>query len=327
MLLKKTPLPFCGVALGLAALGNLLEQNAFGKIIPALSGLNTAGPILKNICGAISALILIWLLIKFILNFNSFIEELKNPIMGSIIGTYCMALMILGGYQKPTFEFGRAIWWIGLILHIILIIYFTKEFVLKFNFKKVFTSWYIVYVGIVAMNINCKDFGMQELGKIVFWFGFAATIVLLVLVTYRYVLIKDFAPPAIPLFCIYTAPVSLCLAGYMRTFAPNFEPSLIYFMLILSLIIYLIVIINLPKFLAMPFYPSYAAFTFPLVISAIAVKLTTVGFLGGEFKANPELAKTTMLIFQAQTWIAVVLVAYALARYIMFIVATEEANK
>lgn len=310
MLLKKTPLPFCGVALGLAALGNLLSTYPNGATI-------------KNVCGALSALILIWLFVKFVTNFNAFVEELKNPIMGSIIGTYCMALMILGGYKWPNAEVGKTIWFIGLILHVILIIYFTKEFVFKFGIKKVFTSWYIVYVGIVAMNINCVDFGMQDLGKIVFWFGFASTIVLLVLVTYRYLIIKDFMPPAIPLFCIYTAPVSLCLAGYMNTFTPP-EPSIIYFMLILSLVIYLIVLINLPRFLAMPFYPSYAAFTFPFVISAIAVKLTTAKFLTSN---NPALANTTKMIFTVQTWIAAVLVAYALARYIMFIIATEEASK
>lgn len=310
MLLKKTPLPFCGVALGLAALGNLLSTYQNGATI-------------KNVCGALSALILIWLFVKFVTNFNAFVEELKNPIMGSIIGTYCMALMILGGYKWPNADVGKTIWFIGLILHVILIIYFTKEFVFKFGIKKVFTSWYIVYVGIVAMNINCVDFGMQDLGKIVFWFGFASTIVLLVLVTYRYLIIKDFMPPAIPLFCIYTAPVSLCLAGYMNTFTPP-EPSIIYFMLILSLVIYLIVLINLPRFLAMPFYPSYAAFTFPFVISAIAVKLTTAKFLTSN---NPALANTTKMIFTVQTWIAAVLVAYALARYIMFIIATEEASK
>ena len=313
MLLKKTPLPFCGVALGLAALGNLLSTYPNGATI-------------KNACGALSALILIWLFIKFVTNFQAFLEEIKNPIMGSIIGTYCMALMILGGYKWPSPEVGKVIWFIGLILHVILIIYFTKEFVFKFGIKKVFTSWYIVYVGIVAMNINCVDFGMQELGKIVFWFGFASTIVLLVLVTYRYLIIKDFMPPAIPLFCIYTAPVSLCLAGYMNTFTPP-EPSLIYFMLTLSLLIYVIVLINLPRFLAMPFYPSYAAFTFPFVISAVAVKLTTAKYLGGQVAANPELAKITKTIFTVQTWIATILVVYALVRYIMFIVAKKKEKK
>ncbi len=309
MLLKKTPLPFCGVALGLAALGNLLSTYPSGATI-------------KNVCGALSALILIWLFIKFATNSKAFAEELKNPIMGSIIGTYCMALMILGGYKWPNAEVGKVIWFVGLILHIILIIYFTKEFVFKFGIKKVFTSWYIVYVGIVAMNINCADFGMQEFGKIVFWFGFASTIVLLVLVTYRYLIIKDFMPPAIPLFCIYTAPVSLCLAGYMNTFTPP-EPSIIYFMLILSLLIYIIVLINIPRFLAMPFYPSYAAFTFPMVISAIAVKLTTAKFLTS---SNPALANTTKMIFTVQTVIATILVAYTLARYIMFIILSKESN-
>lgn len=316
MLLKKTPLPFCGVALGLAALGNLLSTYSFG-------------PIVKNICGVISAIILIVLLIKFLTNFNAFVEELKNPIMGSIIGTYCMALMILGGYgaaYKETnpafFELGKAIWWIGLALHIILIIYFTIEFVLKFSFKKVFTSWFIVYVGIVAMNINCVGFGMQNLGKIVFWFGFAAAIILLALVTYRYLIVKEIAPPAIPLFCIYTAPISLCLAGYMSTFTPP-EPSLIYFMLCLSLLIYIIVIVNIPRFLMMPFYPSYAAFTFPLVISAVAVKLTTAKFLTS---ANPDLAAIAKMIFTCQTWIAAILVAYAFVRYIMFIMITSDTN-
>lgn len=309
MLLKKTPLPFCGVALGLAALGNLLSTYPSGATI-------------KNVCGALSALILIWLFIKFATNSKAFAEELKNPIMGSIIGTYCMALMILGGYKWPNAEVGKVIWFVGLILHIILIIYFTKEFVFKFGIKKVFTSWYIVYVGIVAMNINCADFGMQEFGKIVFWFGFASALVLLVLVTYRYLIIKDFMPPAIPLFCIYTAPVSLCLAGYMNTFTPP-EPSIIYFMLILSLLIYIIVLINIPRFLAMPFYPSYAAFTFPMVISAIAVKLTTAKFLTS---SNPALANTTKMIFTVQTVIATILVAYTLARYIMFIILSKESN-
>ena len=309
MLLKRTPLPFCGVALGLAALGNLLSTYPNGATI-------------KGVCGTISALILLWLLIRFVSNFNLFVEELKNPVMGSIIGTYCMALMILGGYKWPNAEVGRIIWWIGLILHVILIIYFTKEFVFKFGIKKVFTSWYIVYVGIVAMNINCVDFGMQDLGKFVFWFGFASTIILLVLVTYRYLIVKDFIPAVIPLFCIYTAPVSLCLAGYMNTFTPP-EPSIVYFMLFLSLLIYIIVIINIPRFLMMPFYPSYAAFTFPLVISAIAVKLTTAKFLGS---ANPSLAGITKMIFTCQTWIAAVLVAYALVRFIMYICITEEAK-
>ena len=244
MQLKKIPLPFCGVALGLAALGNLIEKNAFGQIIAAFKSLNNFGSTLKLIFGSISAIILIVLAIKFLTDLKGFKEDMKNPINASVFGTFSMALMILGGYQLPSFDFGKIVWWIGLIIHIILIIYFTITFVFKFNIKKVFTSWYIVYVGIVAMNINCKDFGQEKLGEFIFWFGFVCTIILLILVMYRIYVVKEIPEPAKPLFCINTAPVSLCLAGYMASIVTKNE-GLVYFMLFLSLLIYLLVLINL----------------------------------------------------------------------------------
>ena len=317
MQFKKTPLPFCGVALGLAALGNLVGMNAFGQIIPAFKTLNSFGPILKNIFGIISAIILILLLVKILLDVKGFVEEMKNPITASVFGTYSMALMILSGYINNS-----ALWWIGFVMHIMIMIYFTITFVFKFDIKKVFTSWYIVYVGIVAMNINCKQFGQVALGEKIFYFGFICTLILLALVMYRIYIIKQIPEPAKPLFCINTAPVSLCLAGYISTFTDK-NPTLVYFMLALSLIIYLLVLINLPSLLKMSFFPSYAAFTFPMVISAVACKLTTVNFLGGEVKANLGLFGITKYIFQIQTWIALILVLYTLFRFIQFITKKE----
>lgn len=313
MQVKKIPLPFCGVALGLAALGNLVGANGFGQIIPAFKSLNNFGVMLKNVFGLLAAAILILLLIKILLDLKGFLEEMKNPITASVFGTYSMALMILSGYIQSSL-----LWWIGFIMHIVIMIYFTITFVFKFNIKQVFTSWYIVYVGIVAMNINCKQFGQQALGEIVFYFGFVCTLILLCIVMYRIYVVKEIPDPAKPLFCINTAPVSLCLAGYMATFTDK-NPALIYFMLVLSLLIYLLVLVNLPKLLKMPFFPSYAAFTFPMVISAIACKLTTAQYLGGEVKANPSLANITKIIFQLQTYIALVLVIYAFIRFVQFI--------
>ena len=301
MQLKKIPLPFCGVALGFAALGNLLSTYSFG-------------PLVKNICGGISVFILIILIIKFLTDMNGFKEDMKNPIMASVFGTFSMAMMILGGYQVPHPAFAKALWCLGIIIHLILIIYFTMTFVVKFDLKKVFASWFIVYVGIVASSINSKALGMQNLGQIFFWFGFIAVLILLVVVTKRYLTLKEIPDPAKPIFCIYTAPVSLCLAGYMQAFDQK-NAVLIYFMAMLSILLYIIVLINLPKFLSLPFFPSYAAFTFPFVISAIAIKMATNFFNN----VNPGLASVTKILFNIQTWIAVVLVVYTLLRYLGFI--------
>ena len=62
---------------------------------------------------------------------------------------------------------------------------------------------------------------MQALGQAIFWFGFACYAALLVLVTYRYA--KHEVPEgARPLFCIYTAPMSLSIVGYLAVAdAPN----------------------------------------------------------------------------------------------------------
>ena len=78
----------------------------------------------------------------------------------------------------------------------------------------------------------------------------------------------------------------------------------------------------------MPFFPSYVAFTFPMVISAVACKLTTVNYLGAGptgngAKVNIGLANITKYIFQIQTWIAFILVIYALIRFVMFICKKE----
>ena len=90
---------------------------------------------------------------------------------------------------------------------------------------------------------------------------------------------------------------------------------------VLSLIIYIIVLCNLPKYLKMPFYPSYAAFTFPFVISAIAMKMT-MNFLANNGYAIPFI--NYLVLFQ--TIIATLLVIYTLIRFIIFIIPAKNSD-
>lgn len=315
-MLKKLPLPICGVALGFAALGNLLEvMKPYGIAILA-----DAGIMLKIICGIISAVIILLYTIKILTDFAGLKEDLKNPIMASTFGTYSMSIMLLGGYIFNFFNgliVGKIIWLIGVVLHIIIMIYFTKEYVLKFDLKKVFASWYIIYVGIVVASINANAMNMNLIGTIAFWFGFISLIVLLFVVTKRYIKYKEVPDMAKPVFCIYAAPTSLCLAGYMACIT-NKQPMMILFLTVLSLIIYIIAFINLIKCLKLPFFPSYAAFTFPFVISAICIKLSTMNF----YKDNAvygSMFLTLKNVFAIQTLIAAVLCVYVLIRYLVFI--------
>ena len=171
---------------------------------------------------------------------------------------------------------------------------------------------FLAFVGIVVASVTSAAFGRQTLGFGIFWFGFIAYLILLAVVTARYVKLPV-ADSAKPLFCIYTAPMSLCLAGYLTTAA---QPSLAFAAVLAAAaqVLYVIVLTQLPKLLRLPFYPSYAAFTFPFVITAIALQ-KFLALLGAAGVAAPALS----WLLAAETVAACIMVGYALTRYLIFL--------
>ena len=299
-MIKKIPLPIAGVMLGFAALGNLLQS--YSETI-------------RLACGVISLILGLLLVCKIIMYPAMIKEDVKNPIMAGVAATFPMAIMLLATYAKPFLGQGSIyIWYLGILIHLALIIYFTINFILKFDIKKVFTTYYIVYVGIAVSSVSAPAFEKTNIGTLAFWFAFISCLLLLIVVTYRYTKFKDIPNPAKPLFCIYAAPVSLCLAGYMQSVQTKSLP-LVIFLGTLSLIIYVIVLLKLPKLLKLPFFPSYSAFTFPFVISGIAMKMT-MGYLG-KLGYNVGVLKYLVLL---QTIIAILLVLYTLYKYMVFLI-------
>ncbi len=297
--IKKVPIPLCGVMLGTAALGNLLQSYSEG---------------IRYVCGIVAALLLVLVILKLILFPQMIKEDMNNPIMASVAGTFSMALMILSAYVKPFI--GQAafyIWIFAIVLHIVLILYFTVKFILKLQMPKVFASYYIVYVGIAVASITAPAYEQTGIGSAAFWFGFVCLIALLILVTVRYVKYKEVPDPAKPLICIYAAPASLCIAGYVQSVTPKSYGFLLG-MFAAACLLYIFALVKAAGYLRLPFYPSYASFTFPFVISAIASK-QTMACAANMGKPLPVLQYVVLI----ETVIAVVLVVYTLVRFLQFI--------
>lgn len=297
--IKKVPVPLCGVMLGLAALGNLLQSYSEG---------------IRYVCGVFAAFLLVLVLLKLIMFPQMIKEDMKNPIMASVAGTFPMALMLLSTYVKPFIgKWAYYIWIFAIVLHVILIVYFTVKFIAKLQIPKVFASYFIVYVGIVVASVTAPAYEKTSIGTAAFWFGFVTLVLLLILVTYRYVKFKEVPDPAKPLICIYAAPTSLCIAGYIQSVTPK-SYGFILAMLVVATVIYIFALVKAAGYLKMPFYPSYAAFTFPFVISAIASK-QTMACAANMGKPLPFL-KYVVLV---ETVIAVILVVYTFVRYMGFL--------
>ncbi|MDG2845243.1 TDT family transporter, partial [Vibrio parahaemolyticus] len=169
--------------------------------------------------------------------------------------------------------------------------------------------WFIVYVGIVAGSVSSKAFGYESIGRILFYFGLISFIVLLPVIIKRVFVVKEIPEPALPTIAIMTAPAGLLLAGYMNVFE-NKSYAAVLALLIISQILYIYVLTRLPKLLSLKFYPSYSAFTFPTVITAIGIKGAT-NYLKG---VNESLSFLTSVALIEEI-IAVLLVVYVLIRY------------
>ena len=295
--IKHVPLAVSGLALGLAALGNLL--------LPL-------GAEVRYVCGALSFVLLLFFVLRIIFDFNQVFNELKAPVPLGVLPTSTMAVMLICIYVRPFVgDFAGYIWFAAVIIHVCIMILFFKRFVIGFKPDNVYPSWFVAFVGIVTASVTAPVMGFQFLGQIAFYFGFISYFIVLILNLYK---MKKRIPVTEPLRltnAIFTAPMCLCIVGYFSSFDRQNE-YLVYLMLCFAMVSYIFVIYKmLTELLRIKFYPTYAAFTFPFVISATAFRL------GNEFLMQRGIGFFVPAAYISM-WIAVVIVMYVLVRYVLY---------
>ncbi len=298
-LVKRVPLAISGLMLALAAAGNLVESY---------------GVFYKNVFGFLAAILLALLLAKTIQYPSVVKEELKNPLIASVFPTLTMGMMLLATYVRSLApSFALIIWTLSVLGHLALMIKFTRDYIINLDMKNVFPSWFIVYVGIVVGSVTAPLFAAQTLGRVFFWMGFVSYLLLLPIIIKK-IKMATIRDPALPTLAIFAAPLSLCLAGYINSFETK-NIMILIGLVVFSQLNYVFVLSQLPRLLKSKFYPSFSGFTFPMVISAISIKLTN-GFLVARGQSIPILRYMAAL----QEFIAISIVLYVLFKYIQFLI-------
>lgn len=295
-LIKKMPIPVSGVILASLSLGNLLQD---------------IHPSLKLIFGMVGIIFLILIVSKVVLYSKSVKDDFKNPVIASSSGTFSMSLMILSTYLQPFMpSIAYAIWIIGIVLHILLMIYFTYHFIIRdFNISNVYPTYWIVYVGITMAAITANIHGIHEIDFIFFIIGFIGMLVTTPLVLYREFIYKEIPDMNKPLTCIFTALFSILIVGYINS-AQNISNEFTMVLYIIACIFYIFALYKFISFKKLEFYPSFAAFTFPFVISALATK-------GIAALIGPNIVLNGVLYLEMA--IATILVIYVVTRYSIFL--------
>lgn len=310
MFIKKVPIPIAGLALGTVSLGNLL---------------GTWSLIAQYVCTIVAAIMLVLLLAKIICYPRMIRDDLNNSIMASVSGTLFMTSMQLAVFLArfayiPAF----VLWALAVLGHAFLIVWFSMRHFRRFKLSNVFPSYFICYVGIIVASVTSPTFEQEFFGTCLLWFGFACFIVLFGIVTYRYVK-HEIPESARPLFCIYAAPVSLFLTGYLSvTGAPNV--LFIEVLLIIAQALFFFVLFHLPKFMRLDFYPSFAAMTFPFVISA-TVLMRASNFLINAGELTGYFANFLSVLAVLETTFAAFMVIFVLIHYVRFFIREIKAPK
>ena len=294
--IRNIPIPISGLILALLSLGNLLQD---------------IHPSLRYLFGSLGVIFLILIILKVIIYPQEIRNDFKNPVIVSSSGTFSMSLMILSTYLIGIIpSIAYTIWIIGICLHILLMIYFTYHFIIgNFNINTVYPTYWIVYVGITMAAITSHTHSVEEIGFIFFVIGFAAMVITLPLVIYRYLKYNNIPDMNKPLICIFTALLSILIVGYLNS-AQNINSSFLIGLYLIACIFYIFAFYKFLEYKNLEFYPSFSAFTFPFVISALATK-GVMDLIGSNRFLNG--------ILSVETAIATIIVIYVLIKYIKFL--------
>jgi exfoliative toxin A/B len=299
--IRRIPIAMSALALGTAALGNLLLPYS---------------PAVRGACGVVAGALVLLILARIAFDFTAVRAELRNPATLAVFPAFGMALMLLATYLKPYAALpAKSVWVAALALQLITSVVFAARFVGSFELAQVLPSWFLVFVGFVVASVTSPAFDALPVGRVLLYAGLVGYVGILPVIVFRLVKAGELPEPAVPTLAIFAAPPSLCLVGYLAVTQVK-QAAVVYVLLAAAAASLVYVLACLPRILRTRFSPSYAALTFPIVISAIALKQSSL-FLTAS-AAGSFIPKAAVMVMDA---LAAAMVLYVLARYVMFLVS------
>lgn len=310
--LCQVPLALSGLALAIASLTTILDDFSGSDGTIQLFG------------SVVASCILILLFFKFLFNVELLKRDLQHVVAGSVAPTYTMCMMLVANnIATYYFKLGEILSFIAIVAHGYFFVCFVYYRVKGFKFTEVSPSWFIPPVGLVlAVTTFPGGLGIVFAQQLLY-FGFISYVILLPFVLYRVFFIGNLSDGEKPFFVILATPPSLLLISYLDiTDQANY--LFIWGLVMLAILMTICVYLALIKLVRLPFSPAYAAFTFPLVVSAIALFKTNTFLLNEGFPL--PLVTFTARLAMFELVIASVIVAYVCIRYIQYFLRLNIKN-
>jgi tellurite resistance protein len=200
--------------------------------------------------------------------------ELDHPVMLSFFPTITISLILIGTFLATwTPAIALLSWQIGAAGQLFLTLLILTRWIHHDHFEihHISPAWFIPVVGNILVPLAGVENASMELNWFFFSIGLLFWIVLFTIIMYRMVFHRPMAENLLPTMFIMIAPPAVGFISYL-----NLVPDLDNFARILyynALFMTLLLLVQAPRFMKIPFSLSWWAYSFPLAAITVATLL------------------------------------------------------
>lgn len=267
---QQYPLPYFPISLFASVMGLTgltLAYQRFEKVFEFNLGIGFTLWIVSNL---LFLTISFFYFAKFLLHKEDVLKEFDHPVKFNFFPAISISFMLLSAATSPyAITLAKVEWVIGTVLHFFFTLLTLSRWILKeYKISYVNPSVFLPVVGNIIVPIYGSAIAPPEINWYFFSVGIFFWLILTVVVMYRMFFAEAIPQKLLPTLFILIAPPSVSftsyynLTGSIDSFAKVlFSVTLFYIFLILSMI---------GRFIRIPFFISWWAYTFPMCAATIA---------------------------------------------------------
>lgn len=313
--LQYFPISFFAAVLGLAG-----TTIAFQRAERLLSlPFTMSGFILVGALAAFLAIATLYAL-KVVRHPEAVKREFAHPIKINFFPTISISLLLFSiAFMRLNGDISRALWIVGAALHLLFTVAVLSAWMHRstFQIQHINPSWFIPVVGNMIVPIAGVEHASVEISWFFFSIGLIFWVALFAIFLYRVVFYNPLPERLMPTLFIMIAPPAVGFISYLRLMEhavsgsdlDGFARMLYYF----GLFILMMLLAQYRRFIGIPFYLSWWAYSFPMAAITIATVLMA--------------SKTGMPFFQWLAYVLLVALAALIAALLFRTIAAVVQQK
>jgi len=199
--------------------------------------------------------------------------ELRHPVRLNFFPAVSISLILLGiGFLHLRPDLARALWWFGASLHLLITLRVLGLWIRgTFHLHTLNPAWFIPVVGTILVPVAGAELAHPDISWFFFSIGMVFWLVFLAMVFYRLVFHDPLPEKLLPTLSILIAPPSVGFIAWVKL-TGGLDPvaRVLYSFGLFS---FLLVLGKVRRFIRLPYFVSWWAYTFPLASVTLSTLL------------------------------------------------------